>query len=167
MVPSEAEAPPLDVDDIQSPILRIRPAPYVGCQVLLHFADAAQGREFLRRLLPHVISAAGFAAAEAWVAVALTFSGLQALGVPETSLASFPVAFREGMAARSASFEEAEDSLPAHWEAPYGTGQIHAALTLLCLTAEKWQDMLAMAREQLQDLPAVQVLVRNDFEQVS
>ncbi|MEO7275076.1 MAG: peroxidase [Vicinamibacterales bacterium] len=162
----EAEAPALDLDDIQSPVLRIRPAPYVGCHVLLHFADAAQGREFLGRLLPHVVSAAGFAAAEAWVAVALTYAGLQALGVPDASLASFPVAFREGMAARAAAFEEAEDSLPAHWEAPYGTGQIHAALTLLCLTEAKWQDMLAMARQQLQDLPAVQVLARDDFEQV-
>ncbi len=167
MIGSEADRPALDLEDIQSPVLRIRPAPYVGCHVLLHFADPKQGREFLRRLLPHVISAAGFAAAEAWVAVALTFSGLQALGVPEASLASFPLAFREGMAARSASFEEAEDSQPAHWEAPYGTGQIHAALTLLCLTEDKWQDMLAMARQQLQDLPAVQVLVRDDFEQVS
>jgi len=162
----EADPPALDVDDIQSPVLRIRPAPYVGCHVLLHFGEAAQGREFLRRLVPHVVSAAQFAAVDTWVAIALTYSGLQALGVPEASLASFPAAFRAGMAARAASFESADENLPAHWDAPYGTGQIHAALTLLCLTNTKWQEMLALARQQMQDLPAVQVLSRDDFEQV-
>ena len=100
------------------------------------------------------------------MAIALTYSGLQALGVPQTSLASFPAAFREGMAARAASFEAADDSLPAHWEQPYGTGRIHAALTLLCLSESKWQERLALARQQLQDLPAVQVLYRDDFAQV-
>jgi Dyp-type peroxidase family len=132
----------------------------------LHFAAAAQGREFLRRLLPHVVSAAQFAAADTWVAVALTYSGLQALGVPQASLDSFPSAFREGMAARASSFEGSEDSLPKHWEPPYGTGQIHAALTLLSLSESKWAERLALARRQLQDLPAVQVLARDNFEQV-
>jgi Dyp-type peroxidase family len=160
------ETPALEMDDIQSPVLRIRPAPYVGCHVLLHFAAAAQGREFLRRLLPHVVSAAQFAAADTWVAVALTYSGLQALGVPQASLDSFPSAFREGMAARASSFEGSEDSLPKHWEPPYGTGQIHAALTLLSLSESKWAERLALARRQLQDLPAVQVLARDNFEQV-
>lgn len=163
---SGAETPALQIEDIQSPILRIRPAPYVGCHVLLHFADAAQGREFVRRLVPHVVSAAQFAAAEAWVAVAFTCSGLQALGVPQTSLDSFPTAFREGMAARASALEGSEDSQPAHWERPYGTGQIHLALTLLCVSESKWQEKLALARQQLQDLPGVQVLRRDDFAQV-
>ena len=163
---SEAELPALEKEDIQSPILRRRPAPYIGCHVLLHVADGAQGREFLRRLLPHIISAAEYASADTWAAIAFTYTGLQALGVPQTSLASFPTAFREGMAARASSFEECEDSLPRHWEEPYGTGRIHAALTLLSISENKWQEKLALARQQLQDLPAVQVLKREDFAQV-
>ena len=86
---SEAEPPALEKEDIQSPILRLRPAPYVGCHVLFHFADAAQGREFLRRLLPHIISAAQYASADTWAAIAFTYTGLQALGVPQASLALF------------------------------------------------------------------------------
>jgi deferrochelatase/peroxidase EfeB len=166
VAPAAADPPALEIGDIQSPILRIRPAPYVGCHVLLHFGDAAQGREFLRRLLPHVVSAAGFAAAESWVAVALTFTGLQALGVPQASLDSFPTGFRQGMAARAASFEQSADSLPGHWEPPYGTGRIHAALSLLCLARDTFERTLALARQQLQDLPAVEVLCREDFAQV-
>ena len=69
------------------------------------------------------------------------------------------------MAARASSFEECEDSLPRHWEEPYGTGRIHAALTLLSISENKWQEKLALARQQLQDLPAVQVLKREDFAQ--
>ena len=69
------------------------------------------------------------------------------------------------MAARASSFEECEDSLPKHWEEPYGTGRIHAALTLLSVSESKWQEKLALARQQLQDLPAVQVLKREDFAQ--
>jgi Dyp-type peroxidase family len=70
------------------------------------------------------------------------------------------------MAARASSFEGCEDSLPRHWEAPYGTGQVHAALSLLCLSQAKWLAALDLARSQLQDLPAVQVLARENFEQV-
>src|SRR5687768_18033490 len=121
---SELELPALEKWDIQSPILRRRPAPYVGCHVLLHVDDAAQGRELVRRLLPHIVSAADYASADTWAAIAFTYAGLTALGVPQASLHSFPTAFRQGMAARAASFEESEDSLPEHWEPPYGTGQI-------------------------------------------
>lgn len=162
----DAAPPALEKEDIQSPILRRRPAPYVGCHVLLHFADGGQAREFLRRLVPHIISAADYASADTWAAIAFTYTGLQALGVPQTSLDSFPAAFREGMAARAASFEESEDSLPKHWEEPYGTGRIHAALTLLSISDSTFQEKLALARKELQDLPAVQVLKREDFAQV-
>ena len=145
----DAASPALEKEDIQSPILRRRPAPYIGCHVLLHFADGAQAREFLRRLLPHIISAADYASADTWAAIAFTYTGLQALGVPQTSLDSFPAAFREGMAARAASFEESEDSLPKHWEEPYGTGRIHAALTLLSISDSTFQEKLALARQRI------------------
>ena len=162
---SDVELPTLETEDIQSPILRRRPAPYLGCHVLLHFADTTQGREFLRRLVPHIVSAAQYASADTWAAVALTYTGLQALGVPPSSLDSFPTAFRQGMAARASSFDCA-DSLPQHWEQPYGSGRIHAALTLLSVSESKWQSKLALARQQLQGLPGVQVLAREDFAQV-
>ena len=132
------------------------------------FRRAAQGREFLRRLLPHVVSAAQFAAAETWVAVALTYAGLQALGVPQTSLDSFPTAFREGMAARAASFEGCEDSLPAHWDAPYGTGRDpRGADAAVRLDAEQVGGRCSRWRaSRCRTSPAVQILARDDFAQV-
>jgi hypothetical protein len=53
-----APAPTLDLHEIQATILRPRPAPYFGAHVLLRVDDAQAGREFLRRLTPHVDSAA-------------------------------------------------------------------------------------------------------------
>src|SRR5512133_4123661 len=92
----------VELDDIQATVLRYRPEPYYGTHVMLHVDDARAGREFLRRLTPHVDSAAEWGqAGEPWIAVAITYPGLVALGVPEDSLQTFPEAFRVGMAARA------------------------------------------------------------------
>jgi len=64
-------------------------------------ADAQAGREFLRRLTPHVDSAADWwQAGASWISVAISYTGLVALGVAEDSLRSFPEAFRVGMPAK-------------------------------------------------------------------
>jgi hypothetical protein len=53
-------------------------------------------------LTPHVDSAANWwKAANTWLSIAISYAGLEALGVPQDSLQSFPEAFRVGMAARS------------------------------------------------------------------
>src|SRR6516165_12719453 len=91
--------PMLDLHEIQATVLRLRPAPYFGSHVLLRVDDAKAGREFLRRLTPFVDSAAGWRnEANAWIAVGISYAGLEALGLPQGSLQSFPEAFREGMA---------------------------------------------------------------------
>ena len=85
----------VELDDIQATVLRYRPEPYYGTHVMLHIEDAQAGREFLRRLTPHVDSAAGWwQAGQPWISVAITYPGLVALGVPQDSLDSFPDAFR-------------------------------------------------------------------------
>src|SRR5215470_13749522 len=106
----------LELDDIQATVLRDRPEPYYGTHVMLHVEDAQSGREFLRRLTPHVASAADWwQVGEPWIAVAVTYPGLAALGVPEASLGSFPEAFRVGMASRSRQLRDDGDNDPAHW----------------------------------------------------
>src|SRR5262245_7413959 len=90
----------LELDEIQATVLRYRPGPYYGTHIMGHISDAQSGREVLRRLVPHIASAADWwLSDDAWIAVAISYPGLIALGAPEKSLASFPAAFREGMAA--------------------------------------------------------------------
>src|ERR1051325_2572828 len=78
------QAPTLDLNEIQATVLRQRPAPYVGSHVMLRVDNAEAGRAFLRRLAPHVDSAANWwNAANAWLAVGITYAGLEALGLPQ------------------------------------------------------------------------------------
>src|ERR1700755_2371991 len=93
-------APTLDLHEIQATVLRPRPAPYYGAHVLFRIEDARAGREFIRRLAPHIASATNWwSAATAWLELGITYAGLEALALPKESLESFPEAFRVGMAA--------------------------------------------------------------------
>ena len=79
----------LDLDEIQAVVLRPRPAPYFGTHVLLHVDDAEAGREFLRRLTPHIGSSAHWwSAVNTWLAIGISYAGLEALGLPKESLQS-------------------------------------------------------------------------------
>jgi Dyp-type peroxidase family len=157
-------APTLDFHEIQATVLRKRPAPYFGTHTLLRVDDAQTGREFLRRLAPHVDSAAGWReAADAWLAVAISHAGLEALGVPEASLQSFPEAFRVGMAARARQLGDEGVNAPKNWEAPFGTGQIHIAVSAFSDSEEKRRRALAIARDQYEGFSGVSVLHTQDF----
>ena len=65
------------------------------------------------------------------ITVAFTYTGLQALGVPQASLDSFAPEFREGMAARAGILGDTGESSPEHWEKPLGTGEVHVAIAAL------------------------------------
>src|SRR6195256_6285951 len=92
----------LELDDIQSGVLRPRPAPYAATYIAFRIDDRRAGRELMRRVSQVVTSAANLSSplADTSVSVALTHKGLEALGVPRESLESFAWEFRQGMAAR-------------------------------------------------------------------
>ena len=159
-----ASAPTLEFNEIQATILRQRPAPYYGTHVALRIDTAEAGRAFLRRLAPYVDSAAGWRiAANAWLAVAISYKGLQALGLPEESLQSFPEAFRVGMAGRARELGDVGLNDPKNWEAPFGTGEIHIGVSAFSDSEEKWRRALAIARQQYEGFSGVTVLATQDF----
>jgi deferrochelatase/peroxidase EfeB len=58
--------------------------------------------------------------------IALTYEGLQALGTPAESLATFPTEFRQGMTKRALKLGDAGESAPEKWEKPFDQpGKIH------------------------------------------
>jgi len=142
---------PVDLSDIQGLLAFRRPAPYWGSQVVVRIDAPESGRRALRKLLPHVDSAADWAAGrrEVTTAVAFTYAGLAALGVPAGSLASFPVQLREGMAARAGHLGDAGDSAPQHWEAPFGTDDLHVLISVTAATEKLWRDQVATAIERV------------------
>ena len=158
------DAPTLELHEIQATVLRHRPAPYFGTHVLLGVDDARAGRELLRRLIPHVDSAANWwSAADPWLSVAISYAGLEALRVPRPSLESFPEAFRVGMAARARQLGDDGANDPKNWERPFGTGDVHIGLSAFSDSEEKRRRVLAIAREQFEHFPGIRVLASQDF----
>jgi Dyp-type peroxidase family len=154
----------LELDDIQATVLRYRPEPYHGTHVMLHVEDARVGREFLRDLTPHIDSAADWwQAREPWIAVALTYSGLAALGVPVDSLQSFPEAFRVGMAARAHELRDYGANDPTRWEPEFGSGAIHLGVSVFSDSEDKWRRTMDMARRHYEGRPGLRVLTAQDF----
>ena len=154
----------VELDDIQATVLRYRPEPYYGTHVMLHVDDAQAGRDFLRRLTPQVDSAAEWwQAGEAWVSVAISYSGLVALGVAEDSLQSFPETFRVGMAARADELRDYGENDPKHWDHPFGTGLVHIAVSVFSDSKETWRRTMATARQQYDAFPGVTELSTQDF----
>ena len=154
----------LELDDIQATVLRERPDPYFGTHALVKFDTAAGGRELLKRLLPHILSASKWWEVNlAWVAVGLSYKGLEALGVPQDSLDSFPDSFKYGMAARAEHLYDLNVNAPEHWEAPFGQPDVHLAISIFAMSEQNWKKALEMAEQKLAEVEGVTVLLRDNF----
>lgn len=158
----------LEVSDIQATVLRPRPSPYKGEYVILRVDDAAQGREMLRRLVPHVAPADDWwvPTLPGWLGIAFTYQGLKALGVPQASLDSFPKEFREGMAARASILNDVGDNAPANWEYPFGSVDMHVALAIYSKDDPSLDAVLERARQSHHDLPRISVVYRMKFSEL-
>jgi Dyp-type peroxidase family len=158
-------SPALETSDIQATILRPRPKPYCGEYVVLRIGNAGQGREMLRRILPHVAPADEWwvPSTPGWLGIAFTFEGLKALGVPQESLDSFPIEFRQGMAARAAILHDFGANAPANWEYPFGTPDVHVALAIYAKSNQDLQEVLDIAHKSHHDLPRISVVYRMEF----
>ncbi|WP_265447138.1 Dyp-type peroxidase [Flexivirga meconopsidis] len=156
--------PTLELDDIQAAVLRSRPEPYYGTHAILEITDAALGRELLRRLSPRITSAARWdEPVPAWTMLAISYPGLVALGVPESSLASFPANFRAGMAARAERLRDTGPNAPEHWEFPFGTGRAHLAISVYADSEQAWQAAVEGYARELDQVPGVRLLSHQDF----
>jgi Dyp-type peroxidase family len=158
------EAAKLELADIQSGAVRPRPTPYAATYLVFRVDDRKAGRELLRRAGRVVASAAhpSSPVADTWVSIALTYQGLSVLGVPNESLESFPVEFRQGMAARAAVLGDRGESSPENWEKPLGSLDVHVVMTVVAPDAEHLEAALAQARETHRDLTGVQMIWRQD-----
>jgi Dyp-type peroxidase family len=155
----------VEASDVQATVLRPRPRPYRGEYVVLRIGSAEQGREMLRRLLPHVAPADEWwvPTLPGWLGISFTFEGLKALGVPQASLDSFPVEFKQGMAARATILHDFGANAPSHWEYPFGTADVHVALAIYAKNDVDLQHVLGLARKSHHDLSQISVVYRMPF----
>jgi deferrochelatase/peroxidase EfeB len=104
--------------------------------------------------------------AQTSLTVAFTYRGLEALGVPPSSLASFPREFREGMAARAEELGDVGESSPEHWEHPLGSPDVHVAISVLGPDQDHLEAVAERARSRYGDLSSVEVVWRQDCYQL-
>jgi Dyp-type peroxidase family len=154
----------LELDDIQSGVLRPRPAPYAATYLGLRIDDRTAGRELMRRVSRVVTSAANPTSplADTWVSVALTYHGFKALGVPEESLASFSWEFRQGMAARAKDLGDVGESGPENWEKPLGSKDLHVIIVAVSPDDNRLEAVLEGARKSYRELSGITAIWREN-----
>src|ERR1700712_16313 len=158
----------LDLHDIQGNIVKgygrfdFPKARYI----LFAIDDAAAGRAFVSALAPSITTAAAFSAWQARRAqpaaqrtlpalpevttnIALSYSGLRALGVPRATLQSFPEELAMGMRARCKLLGDDDASAPTHWDPVWrDSEQTHVLISL----AGREDSELERRYEQLETL---------------
>jgi Dyp-type peroxidase family len=154
----------LELDDIQSGVLRPRPAPYVATYIVLRIDDRKAGRELMSRVSNVVTSAANPSSplADTWVSVALTHQGFKALGVPQQSLDSFSWEFRQGMAARARELGDLEESSPEKWEKPLGTSDVHVVIVAVSPDSGRLEEVVTQARNTYRSMKGIEAIWRQN-----
>ncbi|HET6276269.1 MAG TPA: Dyp-type peroxidase [Candidatus Cybelea sp.] len=154
----------LELDDIQSGVLRPRPTPFEAAYIILRIDDANAGRELMTRLSNVVASAAHneSPARDTWVSASLSYAGLEALGVAPASLESFPTPYKRGMAARAKILGDTGESSPEQWEKPLGSSDVHVVVTAIAPDRAHLDAALARAREAYERFAGVTAIWRQD-----
>src|SRR5687768_12787603 len=154
----------LELDDIQSGVLRPRPTPYVATYIAFRIDERAAGRQLMRLAARVVTSAANPTGplADTSVSVALTSTGFKALGVPQESLDSFSWEFRQGMRARAKDLGDTGESAPENWEKPLGTGDVHVVLVAVSPDEERLEAALEPARKTYREMSGIEAIWRQN-----
>lgn len=154
----------LELDDIQSGVLRPRPSPFAATYIALRIDDPTSGRELLRKIANVVTSAANPRSplADTWVSVGITCTGLRALGVPEDAIDSMSWEFRQGMAARAKELGDLGESAVENWEVPFQTSGVHVVLVAVSPTKEQLEKALARARQTYEAMTGIEAVWRQD-----
>src|SRR5437868_4755920 len=126
----------LDRADIQGDILEAYGNKYVHTSyVFITVGDAGEGRAWLAERIGAVTTAERWRGHRpSWTFnLALTYSGLLALGVPAAAAASFSDEFTQGMGQRAVELGDVGRNAPSAWEAGLGTGDAHILVTINAL----------------------------------
>ncbi len=163
----EPGATPLELDDIQSGVLRPRPSPYAASYLAVRIDEPRAGRALMGRLADLVTPAseANSRAGDTWVSAAVTFQGLRALGLPQPSLDSFAWEFQQGMAARARTLGDRGESAPENWERPLGTPDVHVVVVGVAPDASRLAQAVERASTAIQSLGGLAVIWHQECHQ--
>jgi Dyp-type peroxidase family len=161
------EDPQLELADIQGDILRAYGNAYDHTSYAFVRIDCEpeQARAWFSGLLAHVTTGEPWARKPlTTLNVALTATGLAALGVSDEAIGSFADEFRQGMAARAQLLGDAGPSAPQEWEPGLGTGDAHVLLTINAQEAEDHRRALGKMEAAMADAGGVGVISQVDAQ---
>src|SRR5215475_11091177 len=165
--PSEGRVS-LDFEDIQH-FLMSRPPARAARYEFLTFGSAIGGRAWLTGLIEKVgtAKAVGSNVADArWVTVGFTWNGLQALGLSEASLATFPEEFRQGMAARADILGLTGANHPSQWVGALASPNLHAIAILFARDVAERERCRQEHERYLMQCEGAQLLSSLDLEAI-
>jgi Dyp-type peroxidase family len=163
-----AEPESLEFDDIQH-FLMARPPARAARYEFLTFGSPSGGRKWLRGLIDKVgtAGAVGSSLLDArWVTIAFTSSGLRALGVAESSLATFSEEFRQGMAARADILGLTGANQPDHWVDGLASPNLHAIAILFARDVAERERCREEHADYLKQCDGVEVLSALELEAI-
>ena len=136
--------------------------------MILRIDEATQGREMLRRLIPHVAPADDWwvPSLPGWLGIAFTYRRSQGARPASSFSGEFSQEFREGMAARAAVLNDVGDNAPSNWEYPFGTADMHVALAIYSKDDKSLETVLERARQSHHQLPGISVVYRLKFSEL-
>lgn len=120
-----------------------------GRHIFMKFNDGDKGRAWLRSMFKRVNARQQEHGTRFTINIGFTHAGLQALGLSQRSLDSFPAAFRAGMRGRAAVVGDVGPHSPEHWEGGLGSPDIHAMAWLRTDSAAGREEATAIIRAEM------------------
>jgi Dyp-type peroxidase family len=141
----------LEFDDIQGIVFSGYGKKPFASYLVLQVVDAVGARGYLGQLAGSLTSGRD-RPAERCINLALTATGLRALGVDDDTLQTFPLEFREGLAGsdtRSRTLGDVGESDPSHWVWGGPSRRAHALLMLYARTEHLLRELVEQQHEAM------------------
>src|ERR1700757_102123 len=139
-------------DNVVAPILM-----RYGRHVFVGFTDGARGRAWLRNMFDRVNARQQEHGTRFTVNIGFTHEGLKALGVSQSSLDSFPEAFRVGMRGRAHVVGDIGPHAPEHGEGGLGGPDIHAMAWIRTDSERGREEAMRIIRAEMEATDGVEI----------
>ena len=128
-----------------------------GRHIFVKFNDGAKARAWLRNMFKRVNTRPEEHGTRFTVNIGFTYEGLNALGLSQRSLGSFPEAFRTGMRGRAHVVGDVGPHAPEFWEGGLGGPDIHAMAWLRTDSGEGREEATRIFHEEMEATGGIEI----------